>query len=280
MPGAYKKTIGLSDKTDVEVVMEEAVSLMAQATGNRSQIPDSQWKVDKKTKLHSVKSSADLMTMSEELQEVQATIFDQQDDNVRLYLQQRHYGSSEIKEYLATGLWIRIIRDTFTNYVNLILMMVYHASLHGYSGGLVERMVNHWATKLLHIRLYSPNYTTFQLKVYACLRDGSAVKFDDLTMYRPMIQDLLDKAGAAGGGGDNKGNANQETTCSHCKSHKAHELLGIAHSFGSCPFKPPNCDRKQARAAGKHIAAALAANPQADKAEAIKAAIAHGKSID
>jgi hypothetical protein len=73
MPGAYKKTIGLSDKTDVEVVMEGAVSLMAQATGNRSQIPDSQWKVDKKTKLCSVKSSADLMTMSEELQEVQET---------------------------------------------------------------------------------------------------------------------------------------------------------------------------------------------------------------
>jgi hypothetical protein len=132
-------------------------------------------------------------------------------------------------------------------------MMVYHASLHGYSGGLVERIVNHWATKLLHIRLYSPNYTTFQLKVYACLRDGSAVKFDDLTMYRPMIQDLLDKAGAAGGGGDNKGKANRETTCSHCKSHKAHELLGIAHSFGSCPFKPPNCDRKQARAAGNTL---------------------------
>jgi hypothetical protein len=34
MPGAYKKTIGLSDKTDVEVVMEGAMSLMAQATGN------------------------------------------------------------------------------------------------------------------------------------------------------------------------------------------------------------------------------------------------------
>jgi hypothetical protein len=284
MPGAYRKTPAVTEKSDVEAVMEGAVSLFAHATGNRVGISDGQWKVDKKTKLRSIKSAADLMTMSEELQDVQATIFEQQDINVRLFLQRRHYSSSEIKEYLATGLWIRIIRDTFQNYVGLVLMLVYHASLHGYSGGLVERMVNHWAMELLKVRLYSPDYTFFLLKIYACLRDGNAVKFDNLTMYRPMIQDLLDKAGTnngGGGGGDNKNNANanREAVCSQCKSRKVHELMGVGHSFGNCPFKT-NCDRKQARAAGKHFVAALDANPQADKAEAIKAAIAAAKSTD
>jgi hypothetical protein len=138
--------------------------------------------------------------------------------------------------------------------------------------------------ELLKVRLYSPDYTFFLLKIYACLRDGNAVKFDNLTMYRPMIQDLLDKAGTnngGGGGGDNKNNANanREAVCSQCKSRKVHELMGVGHSFGNCPFKT-NCDRKQARAAGKHFVAALDANPQADKAEAIKAAIAAAKSTD
>lgn len=281
MPGAYKKAPGLTEKSDVEMVMEGAVSLLAQATGNRAQLPDGQWKVDKKTKLRSIKSSADLMTMSEELQEAQATIFEQQDDNVRIFLQQRHYSSSEVKEYLATGLWIRIIRDTFTNYVNLILMLVYHASLHGYSGGLVERMVNHWATKLLQIRLYSPNYVSFQLKVYTCLRDGNAVKFDDLTIYRPMIQDLLDKTNNNnGGGGGNNNTPKPDATCSHCKNRKVHDILGIGSTFGYCPFKPPLCDRKQARAAGKHFVTALTADSNADHGAAIKAAVAAAKSTD
>jgi hypothetical protein len=142
-------------------------------------------------------------------------------------------------------------------------------------------MLSHHATKMLQIRIYSPDYITFLLRIYAYLRDACASKFDDISMYRPMLQDLMDKANAGGAGKDkDNGTRNRDpsnTACSHCKSRALHEKLGIPLGYNVCPFKSIKV-RPQARAAAAHLLAALEANPQVNRTEAIKAAKAAGEA--
>ena len=193
MPGAYRKTS--VEKTDMETVFEGAVNIIAQATGKNAVIADGQWRTTTKARLRTVKAVGDLMTMNEEIHQTQTEIFEQQDDSVRTFLHRLHYSSAEIKEYLATGLWHRIISDSFANYVHLLQTIIHLANTHGFAGGMAERMLTYHANQLLQIRLYSPNFTRFQIRTYIYLRDAKVTNFDHLSIYRPLMQDIMDKAG-------------------------------------------------------------------------------------
>jgi hypothetical protein len=67
-------------------------------------------------------------------------------------------------------------------------------------------------------------------------------------MYRPLLQDIIDKSGgdggkAGGGGGGGPSNASSSSqACSWCKSKAAHDKMGVAKGYSSCPFKT-GCNR-------------------------------------
>jgi hypothetical protein len=218
------------------------------------------------------------MRMSDEIHQTQATIFEQQEDSVRAFLHRLHYSNTQIRTYQTTGLWPRLITDCFTNYIHLIQMLLHWSALHGYANGLAERMLTHHANQLHQIRTYAPSYTRFQARVYIYLREVKASQFDHISVYRPLLQDIIDKSmgdgGQAGGGGGSGGTQNSGSqACLWCKSKAAHDKMGVAKGYSSCPFKS-GCNRTQAKAAAKHLLAAFDANPSLDKAEAVRAAIA------
>jgi hypothetical protein len=146
MPGAYRKSEAAEKPDMLESVFEGAVNIIAQATGKSAVIANGQWRTATKTRLRGIKLAAELMQISDEIHQTQATIFEQQDDSVQTFLHRLHYSSSEIR------VWQQIIADSFTNYVHLIQMLLHWSTLHGYANELAERMLDYHATQLHQIR--------------------------------------------------------------------------------------------------------------------------------
>eukprot|EP00956_Cyclotella_meneghiniana_P001832 scaffold2011_cov26-Cyclotella_meneghiniana.AAC.2 len=162
MPGTYHRSSTM-EKTDMEAVMEGTVALVAQATGNSLILPDGQWKSQRKARLSAVKSSTDLLALWENLAEAESEIFAQQDDRIRSNLYDRHYSTSEIDQFLASGLFIRVITDTYNNYRSLLQTLLSHTNVHGFSG-LASELLKYHGKKLLQLRLFSPSYFSFLLR--------------------------------------------------------------------------------------------------------------------
>ena len=257
--------------------------LLAQATGNSLVLPDGQWKAQRKARLTTVKSSTDLLTLWESLVDAESEIFSQQDDRIHAFLYDRHYSTSEINQFLASGLFIRVITDTYNNYKSLLQTLLSHTNVHGFSG-LASELLKYHGNKLLQIRLYSPSYLVFLLRQYVYLRDAAAAKFSHVNVIAPMVQELFSRAptagdagqGGNGGGGGDGGGGGVATKCSWCQSKDCHAKLGIPVDSGKCPFKAAHLTRSQCRKAAKAFVAAF--SPSADKDAAIQAAIESAKA--
>jgi hypothetical protein len=276
MPGTYHRSSAF-EKTDMEAMMEGTVALVAQATGNSLVLPDGQWKAERKARLSTIKSSADLLTLWESLIEAESEIFDQQDDRIRTYLYDRHYSALEIDQFLASGLFIRVIADTYNNYKSLLQTLLSHTNVHGFNG-LAAELLKYHGNKLLQIRLYSPSYLVFLMRQYVYMQDAAATKFSHVNIIAPLVQELFDRAPApndAGQGGKN-GNGGEANKCSWCQNKDCHSKLGIPVDSGKCPFKLANLTRSQCRKAAKAYVAAF--SPSADKGAALKLAIEAGKA--
>eukprot|EP00956_Cyclotella_meneghiniana_P014934 scaffold22621_cov36-Cyclotella_meneghiniana.AAC.5 len=283
MPGTYHRSSTM-EKTDMEAMMEGTVALVAQATGNSLILPDGQWKSQRKARLSAIKSSSDLLTLWENLAEAESEIFAQQDDRIRSYLYDRHYSTSEIDQFLASGLFIRIITVTYNNYRSLLQTLLSHTNVLGFSG-LASELLKYHGKKLLQLRLFSPSYFSFLLRQYVYLRDAAASKFSHVNVIAPLVQELFSRAPAATeGGGGNGSNGNGgggnggggDPKCSFCQNKECHSKLGIPPDASKCPFKLAHLTRSQCRKAAKAFVAAF--SPSADKDAAIQAAIETAKT--
>lgn len=278
MPGTYHKMD--SEKTEVETVFEGALAMMQIA--GRTMVTESQWKRQKKSTLSGVKSHSELITLADEIKEAESLIFGEMDTRIRVFMQQRHYDDEAIDEYLSGGLWLRIANDTLTNFKDLIGVIQHQAVQHGFDGGLAEETLRYYAKKLSQIRMLSPDYSTHLLRTYAFLRDAAHEKFNHLSIYKPLLQSLLDQSHEAAG----KENAGPPTPnpkseeaqkCSHCGSKPLHEKFGIPLGRSRCPFAG-ELNRTQAKKAAKEFLQRIKDEPTADKKELAKAIIAEVKA--
>lgn len=278
MPGTYTRSTA-NERSDMEVMMEGTVALVAQATGNSLVLPDGQWKTERKARLSFIKASSDLLSLWDNIADAESEIFEQQDDRIRAYMSDRHYSTIAIDQFLTSGLFIRVITDTYTNYKSLLQTLFSHTTMHGFNG-LASELIKYHGKKLLQIRLYSPNYLSMLLRQYIYMREAAAAKFSHVNVMGPLIQDLYDRAlppssnntdGGGGGNGGNGGNGSGDK-CTYCQSKECHSKLGIGLGTSKCPFKAAGLPHSLCRKAAKTFLNAY--TPSADKNEAIQAAIA------
>jgi len=224
--------------------------------------------------------------------------FDQQNDRIRTYLQRRHFSGEEIERFLAPGLWMRIIRETYLNFTQLLQSLTHLSLTQGYTG-LAEQMKCFHGDKLAQIQVYSPRYSVFLLRTYAYLRDASAKWFNDVALFQPLLCDLYQRSlpslsnlvlansgnggsggnGGGGGGGTgsggNGGSGNGSGRgCAWCYSADLHLKLGADAGQDKCPLKRDLIRTKACKAA-REILAALKENPQAEKKELVQKVIAN-----
>eukprot|EP00956_Cyclotella_meneghiniana_P025543 scaffold53455_cov41-Cyclotella_meneghiniana.AAC.9 len=142
----------------------------------------------------------------------------------RSYLYDGQYSTSEIDQFLASGLFICVTTDTYKNYKTC--------------------------------RPSSPTPTStfsFLLRQYVYLQDAAHVN-----VIAPLVQELFSWAPAAtdtdpsqsgtNGGGGNGSNGNGgggETKCSSCQNKECHSKPGIPPDASKCPFKLAHLTRGQ-----------------------------------
>lgn len=286
MPGRYHRNAAV-ERSDMEVMMEGTVALVAQATGNSLVLPEGQWKSERKARLSSIQSSSDLLALWESLVESESEIFEQQDDRIRTYMHDRHYSSSEINQFLASGLFMRVITDTYNNYKSLLQTLFSHNTVHGFNG-LASELLKFHSNKLKQIRLFSQSYFQYLVRTYIYMREAAAAKFSHLNVLAPLVQDMYGRAigekSTAGGGGGGPGGGSaggagggtQNDRCSYCQNKDCHSKLGIPVDSSKCPFRIAGITRSQCRKAAKAFVSAF--NPSTDKEEAIKSAIEAAKA--
>ena len=284
MPGTYHKLDDVEDGDKLETVFEGALAMMQQAAGKAAMITDAQWKNKKKSSLSSVKSHADLINLAEEIDEAEDPIFKQMDSRVRAFMQRRHYSDDDIDEYLSRGLWMRVAFDTLTYFKGLIGAVKQQATSHDFENGMAEETLKYYSRKLVQIRMHSTSYQQHLLQTYAFLRDSAHNKFVNTLIFRPLLQNLLTQSsdspvGSNGNGGRTTTNPAPDAAqkCSHCGSKPLHEKMGVALGRSKCPFNG-ELSRAQAKKAAKEVLQQMLADPQADKKELIKAAIASHKA--
>jgi hypothetical protein len=276
MPGTYHRNAAV-ERSDMEVMMEGTVALVAQATGNSLVLPEGQWKSERKARLSSIQSSSDLLALWESLVESESEIFEQQDDRIRTYMHDRHYSSTEIDQFLASGLFMRVITDTYNNYKTLLQTLFSHNTVHGFNG-LASELLKFHSGKLKQIRLFSQSYFQYLVRTYIYMREAAAAKFSHLNVLAPLVQDMYGRAIAEkpSGGGGGGGNGTNNDRCSYCQNKDCHSKLGIPVDSSKCPFRIAGITRSQCRKAAKAFVSAF--NPSTDKEEAVKSAIEAAKT--
>ncbi len=69
-------------------------------------------KQDHKYMITKIKTKDLLIHIWNEIDETEPMFFDQQNDHTRTYLQSPHFSEEDIKQFLATALWMQVIFDT------------------------------------------------------------------------------------------------------------------------------------------------------------------------
>ena len=265
MPGAYHKSDNVAENklSQMDRVIEALPLIMASGMGHKCDLPEAQWKSERKAWLQIVKKGSELMSLIESIREAEGELFSQQETWIYSYLYQHHYPHKEIKEFQGSSLLIRVVADTYANYTTLLQTLAHQTTVHGFSG-LAEKMVEYHAHKLLQIRLFSPDYLTFILRTYIHLQDAATPKFDDISMYCPLFQEVLD-AKAATAPTDKISATNTSSRCSHCYSRDAHLKLSVGVGAKKCPFKSASLDRTAARKLAKDLLVAIKADATIDR---------------
>ena len=264
LPGAYKQNQDSDEHGEVMGFIEGTAQLLGQTFGRQIKV-DSQWRQAKRASLSKVKTQGDVEQLIDDIREVRDIVFKQQKQRIKALLHTCRYSPEEIDEYMYSGLWIRLILDTFDLNLRLLDTLLTTAREHGrFEGGLAEAMLKHHAGKLWNIRAYSENYQDLLLSVYVYYREAASSKY----YHTSMMSSLWKRAASSKGGlpsstsppnssttTEEKGGKSTRTTttgCSLCYSKGLHDLVKVGYGAELCPFQG-KLNRAKAKKAAKEL---------------------------
>ena len=184
------------------------------------------------------------------------------------------YDEDGVEDYLQRGLLLRITRDTFRFYQELI-NAAREAHLDpiagedtNWEGGRGEALIDHHSQKLLDIRTFSPDRRALILQTYTYLRDAAQNNFSTPAMSELLWAQIsqlraeMRNTTAKKGGGNPPADGSTEPTykCSHCRCAALHRAFKKGPGKRNCPFLSKGYH--VAQALGKAASAKLKEDPK------------------
>jgi hypothetical protein len=233
---------------------------------------DALWRTQGRHVLGQIRSATDLEELISQIEEVKESTFDQQEDQVGVFLAQRHYTSTSIKKYVARGGLSIITKATYTYYLGLLnhLRQRYYDAPRGTSWAKTQAhgIWEHHSQKLLTLRMTISTKKHFLLKVYVYLREAHKAHYYHASMTRYLWNQVTSLQHGEGGGRVNDpGAAAAPDRCPHCRGKGFHSKLDLPPQKAKCPFK--DMSQTLARKAAQKGYAMLQANPNLTKTEVV-----------
>jgi hypothetical protein len=190
------------------------------------------------------------------------------------FLLHRNYEIGDIEWYWSTGGIPSLVRQTYDFYYQLLLAILtlgLRNPLHWETSQAKDVLQFH-SKKLGMIRILSQTRRLLVLKTYVYLRDSSAKKFQDESMFE-RIHERLDDMELRGNpeASDHVPPSPRQPQCSHCKSRDIHESLSLEHTKAACPFG--ELSPAKARKARAEVLVNRRAEPTANLRSLVTAAI-------
>jgi len=263
---------------DAQRTTEMAATLIATVVGKRAQIHDSLWKTHKRHALGQVKGVDSLFRFVKSVAKSEESAFEQQENALQAFMLPRRYDEEVIDEFVQNGFLPRLTAASFRFYSNLLSTVRQLAYDHSafWDKGPAKAMLDFHSGRLLTIRQNALTRKALILQTYTYLRDANSKSFYHESMTESLWDRLSDISSVTGGGGSNRNNGsddkgtgdgggdgggNKTTKCSHCRSSKLHELMGVRPSRQLCPLK--DMTPKKARDVTKHAIDEWNRNPSA-----------------
>jgi hypothetical protein len=255
LPGMYisRQDNNVDEDAEATRTTQMAATLLATAINKRAQIHDSLWKTRSRHGLKDVKDEASFFELVQSVGKAEKHAFEHQEICLRGLLAKRHYDQRSVDNYVQHGLLLRITRDSFQYYKDLLNhareLQYRHKGV--WEGGPAESMISYHSKELYAIRLYAPSKKVLVLRTYTYLRDVKAKSFYDESMTEALWDRFaaLSKAQQLAGtmqeseedkladGRPKGGGRVASPVCSHCKSKTLHTMFGAAPYKRSCPLK-------------------------------------------
>jgi len=238
--------------------------------GSHPDLSDSLWRTQSRHQLGKIRSYEDFHKLQTDIGELEESVFDQQDNQVRLFLRRKGYSSREIDTYLEQGGMPTLIRATYRNYMSFLeTISRSYMEDQVWNEGRAFWMLDHHAKKLLALRTTCYSKSHFLLKVYAYLRDARPSGFQHTSMLKQVWKEVttrrvIDKE-------PRPTPREGEARCNHCRNAAFHDLFKIPQSKVDCPFKHES--QSKARKAASHGYTLFTATPSMSKEAVIAQAL-------
>jgi hypothetical protein len=261
LPGMYR--VKLDDQlAEAERTVMATTGLLQAAVGRygSSDLTDTMWKSNHRHGLGRVKDQEDLAELITSVEESRESAFEQQDDQIYVFMSQRHYTERQVQKYQLNGGLGLITRATFQNYMALlnVIRQRYFDAPRGtpWVKTQASGLLDHHSQKLLSIRGTSYSKRHFLLRTYVYLRDAYETQFYHPSMTKHLWNQLTLLYPGEGKGGDKGGDGTPPLErCPHCRCRALHVKLNLPHQKANCPFK--GVDQGLARKGGSKGVALL-----------------------
>ena len=238
LPGMYQ-AIDYSGMDEAERLS----TVMGVALGRDSRVKgDALWRAINRNALGAVRNRKDFLALVDKVVESKDAAMTRQGESMTMALRQCGLPSKEIKDYLKMGGLPRLIQDTFTYYMELLMMIQRMAvsSTTPWNDSQAGAMTQFHSSKLGNLRTSAAQRRSFILSVYVYLRDARAHKFNDVSMmsrfWKALESDTNKPALARGAEAEGKP-LKEPSTCSHCRCPAMHVHLRREMVRNKCPFK-------------------------------------------
>jgi hypothetical protein len=237
LPGMY------ISRQDTLVHEEQMTATLLASVTNSGKNPlhDSMWKSRSRHGLREAKDEASFFELVQEVSKAEKHAFENQEICLRSLLSKRHYDSRSVDNFIQHGLLLRITRDTFQWYKDLLNSCREQQYRHqgAWEGGPAESMLSHHSKAMYGIRQYAPSKKIMILRMYTYLRDTKAKGFYDNSMSEALWDKMasMSKTIREAGSQPSANEKAASTLCSHCKSKAIHTIFHVENGKRNCPLK-------------------------------------------
>jgi hypothetical protein len=251
LPGMYiaRDDNRVDEDAEATRTTQMAATLLSTAVHKRETIHDSLWKTRARHGLREARDEASFFELVQSVDKAERHAFEHQEISLRSLLAKRHYDQRSVDSYIQHGLLIRLTKDTFRWYKDLLNRARELQYRHNgtWEGGPAQSMISLHSKELWAIRNYAPTKKLLILRTYTYLRDAKEKSFYDDSMneslwdrYAALAKDFKDSAAKPAAEGKLKPVKGAAVACSHCKSKRLHTLYGAAPFRRTCPLRVQN----------------------------------------
>jgi hypothetical protein len=247
LPGMYiaRNDSNMDEDAEATRTTQMAATLLATAINKREQVHDSLWKSRSRHGLREAKDEASFFSLVQAVGKAEAHAFEHQEVCLRSLLAKRHYDQRSVDSYIQHGLLIRLTKDSFQWYKDLLNhsreLQYRHQGV--WQDGPAQSMISYHSKELYAIRSYAPSKKVLILRTYTYLRDAKAKNFYDDSMNETLWDRFAIMSKRAREAEDKPATEAQKAVkgagaaCSHCKSKLLHNLFGVVTYKRSCPLR-------------------------------------------